>query len=920
MGWGILYSCDAREYSLRAGFHVMDRPGRLAYNVESMVRCPTCSRESGQGGRFCPWCAAALDATSAETVAIAAAAPATAPRLSSSSAVDEGRFLPGTVIAGRYRVAGLLGRGGMGEVYRATDLTLGQAVALKFLPETAARDDRALARFYNEVRMARQVTHPNVCRVYDIGQIDGLHYISMEYVDGEDLSSLLRRIGRLPADKAVEIARKLCAGLAAAHEKNVLHRDLKPANVMVDSRGQVIIMDFGLAGLSEQLQGDARSGTPAYMSPEQLAGIGVTAQSDLYALGLVLYELFTGRRAFEAASLVELMEMQERAAPASITSVAKDLDPAVERIVLRCLQPDPRMRPASAIAIAAALPGGDPLAAALAAGETPSPELVAAAGETEGMKPRHAIAMLAAALAGTALIAIFGVRFFLTEKVPMDVPPDALAVSARHLLRGLGYTAKPRDAAWGLEYNGEYFQYLNRHRDLAAARWKNPVPGHPPPIVFWYREGRQPLLAVYRTNTAVNEWDPPLTGSGMLRIFTDPQGRLEKLEAVPRQLDTDSAPPPHFDWAGLFQAAGLDMARFQAATPQWSPLAPFDARGAWTGNDPQNGTPLRVEAAAWRGLPVFFQVVGPWSAPVRDNSSQGGGQLPLVFLKFAVLAVAGVFAWHNVKTARADARGASKLGLVYLACMAGAAFLQANHSATASEFDVVWNIMANSVLNALALAAFYLALEPWVRKRWPQTMISWSRFTTRGIRDPLVGQAILLGVIFASVLAALKFLQLALHGPSGEPVLAFLYPLLGLREALAGVLNSFTNSLFDPIFGLLLLFLIRIAVRNQWLAVALFILLVAAVNSNGSAYPWTDVPIYLGIAAINAFLLMRYGLLAAIISDMLYDFVIGIPRTLDFSLWYAGTGMLPLVLTGLIAIYGFRVALGGRKLLTIAAP
>ncbi len=139
----------------------------------------------------------------------------------------------------------------------------------------------------------------------------------------------------------------------------------------------------------------------------------------------------------------------------------------------------------------------------------------------------------------------------------MDVPPDALAVSARHLLRGLGYTAKPRDAAWGLDYNGEYFQYLNRHRDLAAARWKNPVPGHPPPIVFWYRESRQPLLAVYRTNTAVNEWDPPLTGSGMLRIFTDPQGRLEKLEAVPRQLDTDSAAAAAFRLGRTVSGGGI---------------------------------------------------------------------------------------------------------------------------------------------------------------------------------------------------------------------------------------------------------------------------------------------------------------------------------------------------------------------------
>ncbi|MDR3699551.1 MAG: serine/threonine-protein kinase [Candidatus Sulfopaludibacter sp.] len=902
------------------GVALLDRPEALAYNVSIlMVRCPSCSRESDQNGRFCSWCAAALDATSAETVAIVAAAPASVPRLTSSSAVDEGRFLPGTMIAGRYRVAGLLGRGGMGEVYRATDLTLGQAVALKFLPEAAARDDRALARFYNEVRMARQVTHPNVCRVYDIGQIDGLHFISMEYVDGEDLSSLLRRIGRLPADKAVEIARKLCAGLGAAHEKNVLHRDLKPANVMVDSRGQVIIMDFGLAGLTEQLQGDARSGTPAYMSPEQLAGTGVTPRSDLYALGLVLYELFTGRRAFEAASLVELMEMQERAAPASITSVAKDLDPAVERIVLRCLQSDPRLRPASAMAIAAALPGGDPLEAALAAGETPSPELVAAAGETEGMNPVRAVALLAAALLGTGLIAIFGVRFFITEKVPMDVPPDALAVNARNLLRGLGYTAKPGGTAWGLDYNGEYLRYLNRRKD-GAARWQGAALREAPLIVFWYRQSPDSLQAVYRTNTAVTEWDPPLVRSGMLRIFTDAQGRLEKLEAVPRQVEADSGAAPAFDWARLFQAAGLDQGTFREAKPEWSPLAPFDSRAAWTGTDSQSGARLRVEAAAWRGRPVFFQIVGPWSAAVRDSSSTGGEALALVFVKFLAFAVACVFAWHNVRTAKGDIRGATKLGLIYFMCSSAASLLQANHSATSAEFTVVWVITANCFLNAIALGAFYLALEPWVRKRWPQTMISWSRLTTHGIRDPLVGQSILVGVIFACLLAAMKLLQLALHGPGGEPVFAYLYPLLGIRQAMAGALTSFTGSLFDPIFGLLLLFLIRIVLRNQWLSMGVFIALLAALNSSGTGYPRTDIPLYALMAAINAFLLMRYGLLVGMVSDLLYDFIIGIPRTLDFSLWYASTGMLPLVLTGLIAIYGFRVALGGRKLLTMAAP
>src|ERR1017187_588499 len=177
----------------------------------------------------------------------------------------------------RRRIVALLGKGGMGEVYRADDLTLGQQVALKFLPPAMARNEDALRRFHNEVRIARKVSHPNVCRVYDLGEVDGHLFLSMEYVDGEDLGSLLRRIGRLPPDKALEIARKLCAGLAAAHDQGVLHRDLKPANVMLDSRGQVLLTDFGLAGLADQISGvDVRSGTPAYMAPEQLAGKEVT--------------------------------------------------------------------------------------------------------------------------------------------------------------------------------------------------------------------------------------------------------------------------------------------------------------------------------------------------------------------------------------------------------------------------------------------------------------------------------------------------------------------------------------------------------------------------------------------------------------------------------------------------------------------
>src|SRR5689334_24350150 len=183
-----------------------------------------------------------------------ATAPYQAPDSPSASAIAAAggsRFATGHVLAGRYRIVALLGKGGMGEVYRADDLKLAQSVALKFLAALVSQQPERLARFHGEVRIARQVSHPNVCRVYDIAEAAGQVFLSMEYIDGEDLASLLKRIGRLPEEKGVELARQLCLGLAAAHDKGVLHRDLKPANLMLDGRGQMRITDFGLAALAD---------------------------------------------------------------------------------------------------------------------------------------------------------------------------------------------------------------------------------------------------------------------------------------------------------------------------------------------------------------------------------------------------------------------------------------------------------------------------------------------------------------------------------------------------------------------------------------------------------------------------------------------------------------------------------------------
>src|SRR5512136_1353340 len=242
----------------------------------SMVQCPNCSAQNLPDSRFCSSCAQPLSPLSQMLTATGTAAePIKAPaellhvaRIISLDSIPAGGFTPGTILADRYRIIGLLGRGGMGEVYRADDLKLGQPVALKFLPPKLAEDAVRRERFFAEVRITRQLSHPNICRVYDIQEFEGRHFLSMEFIDGEDLASLLKRIGHLSNEKALDIARQLAAGLAAAHERGVLHRDLKPANIMLDGHGRARITDFGLAIVVED-EGQAAeiAGAPAYMSP-----------------------------------------------------------------------------------------------------------------------------------------------------------------------------------------------------------------------------------------------------------------------------------------------------------------------------------------------------------------------------------------------------------------------------------------------------------------------------------------------------------------------------------------------------------------------------------------------------------------------------------------------------------------------------
>jgi serine/threonine-protein kinase len=254
----------------------------------------------------------------------------------------------GEVFAGRYEIQSVLGKGGMGVVYRALDRDLDDLVAIKTLRSDAvSADPTLLDRFKQEIRLARRITHPNILRTHDLGEAMGLRYLSMEYVKGITLKHLVEQDVILPTPVALRIAKQMCAGLAAAHEAGVIHRDIKPQNILIEPSGALKIMDFGIARLTEDRGMTATGtviGTPDYMSPEQARGLPLDFRSDIYSMGVVLYELFTGALPFEGDSplAVVLKHVQER--PPSPQTKNPKIDPKVAAIVLTCMQKDPADR------------------------------------------------------------------------------------------------------------------------------------------------------------------------------------------------------------------------------------------------------------------------------------------------------------------------------------------------------------------------------------------------------------------------------------------------------------------------------------------------------------------------------------------------------------------------------------------------
>jgi len=800
--------------------------------------------------------------------------------------LNPGQLAPGTILGGRYRVVSMIGSGGMGAVYRGDDLKLGQPVAMKFLRRTSEARERML---YDEVRIGRQVSHPNICRIHDIVEVDQQIFITMELVDGEDLASLLRRIGRLPSDKAASVARDLCAGLAAAHDMGVIHRDLKPGNVMIDGRGRARITDFGLA-IADSAREQAAAGTPAYMAPEQLAGGRAGVQSDIFALGLVLYELFTGKRVFSGGSLTEIIAQQRNMSITRPSALVKDIDPHIERSILRCLDPDPASRPQSVTELMRELPSFDPLAVALAAGETPSPEMVAAANEIGDLRRATAWTLFGVALAATIGVLFLSQRTVVVNTVGEIKAPAVMLERVRELLAAAGQPPTANDVAW-------YYQPQTLG-DL--------------PVQFMYRQSPRSMISS-RFDHVLGADDPALTISGMVSISMDGAGRLHELTVVPPQREPGASHPSAADFSTMFAQAGIDRASLIEDRPQWAAPVDSDRKHAWQ----VRGGTRRIEAASYHGRPVWFAVIEPGMKPLRmtQRTLDAGDRIAAATVDGAMMLIPiAIFliGLRNLRRGQGDRRGAMRVAVFAFVMMFTAAVIRAHHvPGPRDEWLMMARIVVDCVFWALAFWMAYVAVEPLVRRRWPRMLISSARLLEGRWRDPIVGRDVLIATTTGAVVA-LSVHATALPGP---PLVTNATPLGSVRHTLFYLLvDASAQALGRALFGAVLLLALRAIFRRMDVVTVVAVILGALSVAN---LPSGPVPLRIAWAIAASclvyVLIFRFGLLSIAVAAFTTITLSSMPLTNDPSSWYFGTSILVVAPIAALALFGFLVSLGGKS-------
>ena len=542
-----------------------------------------------------------------------------------------------------------------------------------------------------------------------------------------------------------------------------------------------------------------------------------------------------------------------------------------------------------------------------------------AAGDSDSVSVRTIGICAALILAGLVAAVVLGGRTSLLANTPLPKSPAVLEQRAKDVIQSLGYTEPPADRVYGFRYATDYQRYAQKEEKPATYRAQL-AKGQPPSIYFWYRQSPQYLEAAPVDNlidlaiSIASPTNPPQTHVGMAGLSLDPQGQLIEFSAVPPQVEDTSVPQHPADWTALLAAAGVDMSRFAPAEPQWIPLVSFDTRAAWTGSyahAPE--VPLRIEAASWRGRPVYFQVIGPWSKPERMAPPSGGTGKVFGMFFICTLILAAFLAWRNIRLGRGDTRGAFRLAAFVLSMSMLAWLCSASHVPTAHEFVSFMEAVNVFFASAGRAWIFYVALEPYVRRRWPQIMITWSRLLGGGVRDPLVGGHVLIGITLGVGLHTLFWIPLLLWQQSGklsfqEPPLA---TLLDARHLTMELVVSTLGAVFGSLLILLFLFVFRAMFRRLWLAVAALIaLLVVFLAPMTLIYVFFDVL----IAALAVFALIRFGVLA-LMSGIIVLLTLGaFLFAADFSAWYAGSSLFAIGSVLALTAYALYTALAGRPL------
>jgi hypothetical protein len=518
--------------------------------------------------------------------------PASLPHLSSAALA---------ALSQRYEILGAAGHGSMGNVYKARDRETGEVVALKLLKPEIASDQAMMDRFKNELLFARKITHKNVCRVHEFNRLGGIAYTSMEFVEGESLRSALNRVGSFPFRKTLDLVLQICSGLKEAHAQGIVHRDLKPENIMIDAQGNVKIMDFGIARSMEAVTKLTGSmvGTPAYMAPEQVAGKPVDYRTDIYSLGLILYEMFTGAAAFSADNAVAVALKQMLESPVPPHEIDPQIPVGIERAILKCLEKEPEKR----------FPSIADLESALQAQRVPSTTMLAAAAPaavasvnagrgtafgTSGIprppatRPRKRMSpVLWAALAAAAVLLVLGgARSAKIRRTAAAIPPPASLPAP-----------KPPDFAFEIPPRASV------PPPAASAPAAKPKPAAPKPEK---RGTAQPVEAAAPPHTAQQRADKAFGGG--------PRGKAP-------------AGAKAFIWVGRFdrqdraQAAAKkihDLGGFQAHVgPRWGANGKFFI--VWTG--PFAGDALR-DNLDWLHA-QGFATAREFSLPTFDMAGRG---------------------------------------------------------------------------------------------------------------------------------------------------------------------------------------------------------------------------------------------------------------------------------------------------------